>query len=215
MEDEQSVQEAENQKSFLTEVTTLSKYLAMTLFIVMPFAGAWVGYRYAPEKIVEVERSGVQPAEKSDLSIALKKYVSTEFNFEFKYPKFYGFGFKTEDNNEIFLKESLMKDDQNDLLTLYFCSDISCGMLPQFLKIKKVTPELINNFNEELPQINFEEPLEYLSKKDLFIDNEPAYLFELEDGSSILNFVYEDMFFVASAESDIMSVLISSFRFEK
>ena len=43
-------------KSLLHSVTPLSKYLAMALFIVMPFIGGWVGYTYAPEKVVEVER---------------------------------------------------------------------------------------------------------------------------------------------------------------
>ncbi len=37
-------------------VTTLSKYLAMTLFILMPFIGGWIGYVYAPEKVVEIEK---------------------------------------------------------------------------------------------------------------------------------------------------------------
>jgi hypothetical protein len=36
------------------KVTTLSKYLAMTLFILMPFVGGYIGYVYAPEKVMEV-----------------------------------------------------------------------------------------------------------------------------------------------------------------
>lgn len=40
----------------LNTVTPLSKYLAMVLFVVLPFVGGWVGYTYAPEKIVEVEK---------------------------------------------------------------------------------------------------------------------------------------------------------------
>jgi len=42
-------------KSPLFVVTPLSKYLAMLLFIVMPFIGGWIGYVYSPGKIVEVE----------------------------------------------------------------------------------------------------------------------------------------------------------------
>ncbi len=38
------------------KVTPLSKYLAMALFILLPFIGGWIGYQYAPEKVVEVER---------------------------------------------------------------------------------------------------------------------------------------------------------------
>jgi hypothetical protein len=42
--------------SQLHKVTPLSKYLAMALFIILPFIGAWIGYNYAPEKVVEVEK---------------------------------------------------------------------------------------------------------------------------------------------------------------
>lgn len=42
------------QKSSLHQVTPLSKYLAMALFIILPFVGGYVGYQYAPEKVVEI-----------------------------------------------------------------------------------------------------------------------------------------------------------------
>lgn len=42
--------------SVLNNVTPLSKYLAMILFIAMPFVGGWIGYQSAPEKVVEVDR---------------------------------------------------------------------------------------------------------------------------------------------------------------
>ena len=38
----------------VNQVTPLSKYLAMVIFILMPFVGGYVGYRLAPEKVVEV-----------------------------------------------------------------------------------------------------------------------------------------------------------------
>lgn len=41
-------------------VTPLSKYLAMALFIVLPFIGGWIGYNYAPTKVVEIERVVVE-----------------------------------------------------------------------------------------------------------------------------------------------------------
>lgn len=46
----------------LNQVTPPSKYLAMVLFILLPFVGAWIGYKYAPEKIVEVEKKVVKNA---------------------------------------------------------------------------------------------------------------------------------------------------------
>lgn len=48
-------QEDEALNSFNT-VTPLSKYLAIVLFVILPFVGGWVGYQYAPEKVVEIER---------------------------------------------------------------------------------------------------------------------------------------------------------------
>jgi len=51
----QPLQEIE--KSSLNEVTPLSKYLAMALFVILPFLGGYLGYTYAPEKVVEDDSS--------------------------------------------------------------------------------------------------------------------------------------------------------------
>lgn len=48
--------EVVKEKHPVFQVTKTSKYLAMLLFILMPFIGGWIGYMYAPEKVVEVER---------------------------------------------------------------------------------------------------------------------------------------------------------------
>ena len=42
-----------NEPSVWHRITPFSKYAAMLLFIVMPFIGGWIGYHYAPEKMVE------------------------------------------------------------------------------------------------------------------------------------------------------------------
>ena len=47
----------------LVSVTPLSKYLAMALFIVMPFIGGWIGYNYSPVKVVEIEKVVTQDLE--------------------------------------------------------------------------------------------------------------------------------------------------------
>lgn len=48
--------QAESVIAPLKKVTPLSKYLAMMLFIFMPFLGGWIGYTLAPVEIIEVER---------------------------------------------------------------------------------------------------------------------------------------------------------------
>jgi len=43
-------------KHHINKVTPLSKALAAILFIILPFVGLYIGYTFAPEKVVEVER---------------------------------------------------------------------------------------------------------------------------------------------------------------
>lgn len=52
---EHEVESMEQKPGVLNSVTPLSKYLAMILFITMPFLGGWIGYKYSPEKVVEIE----------------------------------------------------------------------------------------------------------------------------------------------------------------
>lgn len=59
---ETEINEAEGRLAPLKEVTPLSKYLALALFILMPFIGGWIGYTYAPEKVVEVEKIVIKEA---------------------------------------------------------------------------------------------------------------------------------------------------------
>ena len=44
--------EVPKEKHPVFQVTKTSKYLAMLLFILMPLIGGWIGYTYAPEKVV-------------------------------------------------------------------------------------------------------------------------------------------------------------------
>lgn len=67
MEEQHSNEESQeevSETSNLHKVTPLSKYLSMVLFVSMPFIGGWIGYTYAPEKVVEVERVVVEEVEK-------------------------------------------------------------------------------------------------------------------------------------------------------
>jgi hypothetical protein len=53
--------------SSLHRVTPLSKCLAMALFIILPFIGGYIGYTFAPVKVVEVERVVVNEVEKEEV----------------------------------------------------------------------------------------------------------------------------------------------------
>jgi hypothetical protein len=78
------------------QITPLSKYLAMALFVAMPFIGGWVGYMYAPEKVVEVEKvitkevpvypENRSSEENSNATSSWAIYRNDEFGFEISYP---------------------------------------------------------------------------------------------------------------------------------
>lgn len=56
----------------LHKVTPFSKYLAMALFVILPFLGGWVGYTFAPVKIIEVEKIvKTEPANSDDSAKAV------------------------------------------------------------------------------------------------------------------------------------------------
>jgi len=60
----------ETKPSQLHTITPLSKYLALALFVALPFIGGWIGYTYAPVAVVEVEKTIVKevPLNSSDLT---------------------------------------------------------------------------------------------------------------------------------------------------
>jgi len=51
------------QKHFFFRVTTFSKYLALALFVLLPFGGLWAGLQFVPVEMIEVERVVVKEAE--------------------------------------------------------------------------------------------------------------------------------------------------------
>ena len=70
----------------LQEVTPLSKYVALALFATMPFIGGYIGYKYAPEKIIEVERVvvvGQEAGDKAQPDVLGTTTATTTDNYEF------------------------------------------------------------------------------------------------------------------------------------
>ena len=104
MENENINQEevAVEQKSSLHQVTPLSKYLALALFVILPFLGGWIGYTYAPEKVVEIEKEVIREVvvekeievtpqkNESSYSVETKTYRDAELGIAFEYPAVWG-----------------------------------------------------------------------------------------------------------------------------
>ncbi|MEZ4104466.1 MAG: hypothetical protein R3B60_04245 [Candidatus Paceibacterota bacterium] len=70
--------EQQNSTDRLTKVTPLSKYLALVLFILLPFVGAYVGYKIALEEVVE-EVEGVMIEEDTASGPEEKVEIGDEF----------------------------------------------------------------------------------------------------------------------------------------
>lgn len=100
------------QKNPLFQVTTVSKYFALVLFILMPFIGGWIGYHYAPLKVVEVEKVVIQEVEETEETITEAKrdeisldsfpvdwptYTIEDLGISFKYPPEFSLVAKSED----------------------------------------------------------------------------------------------------------------------
>lgn len=87
----------------LFEVTPYSKYLALFLFIVLPFIGAWIGYQYAlsinvndvmviqPESTLDSQPELItntpNQVSENEVSNNLEKYINNQYGVEFTYPK--------------------------------------------------------------------------------------------------------------------------------
>jgi hypothetical protein len=77
MENEEFSPEIETKKSIWTTVTPFSKYVALSMFIALPFLGGWIGYTHAPEKVIEVEKTIVK-------EVFVEVFVSTQdYNHEY------------------------------------------------------------------------------------------------------------------------------------
>jgi len=63
----------EKSPSIIFQVTPFSKYLALFLFIVLPFIGGFVGYNIAPERLITQEVQIVAQTNERD-----KKFISNE-----------------------------------------------------------------------------------------------------------------------------------------
>jgi hypothetical protein len=84
--------------SQIYKVTTLSKYLALALFIILPFLGGWIGYTYALERVFEVEKVITEEVvievtskeDKNYSSVNIKSYRDETLGLTFDYPSDWG-----------------------------------------------------------------------------------------------------------------------------
>lgn len=84
MEQEQ-IATIEPKETVWNTVTPHSKYLAMGLFVLLPFVGGYVGYTFAPEKVVEVEKVVIQKVQseiEDSEQVISESTVIQEINFD-------------------------------------------------------------------------------------------------------------------------------------
>jgi len=131
---------------YLFEVTAVSRYLALLIFILLPFLGGFVGYKNAPEKIVEV------------WNIEISKVADPENKVRFIPPDGYVI------NNELFFSPSmgLLFRGRLDNIEFTGSSFASCGEEDCFEHISI------------LPYDLSETPVEFISKLILAEGGNPS-----------------------------------------
>jgi hypothetical protein len=78
--------EVTNKQHPVFQVTTVSKYLALLLFVLLPFIGGYVGYEYAPERMVEKYILSGEKETDSSTSIyeVLNKIITADVSKKFE-----------------------------------------------------------------------------------------------------------------------------------
>lgn len=106
-----------------SRVTPLSKYLAMIIFIIMPFLGVWIGYTYAPEKITETETIVIKevpteeileayiPEKEPSQKLLVPEYSADGQNISFEVPVTYNEDFFVTMNYPENVKILLIQED--------------------------------------------------------------------------------------------------------
>ncbi len=86
-------EQIEKPKKFegLHKVTPVSKYLAMALFIILPFIGGWIGYVYSPDRVIEIEKvvyveRGVDDISEAKIKndLVQENYIDKKFTYNEK-----------------------------------------------------------------------------------------------------------------------------------
>ncbi len=70
------INETEGHFAPLKKVTTVSKYLAMALFVILPFLGGWIGYSIAPVKTIEIDRVVVKEETINDDNTVMEPIIA-------------------------------------------------------------------------------------------------------------------------------------------
>lgn len=113
---EPQINESESIITPLKKVTPVSKYLAMALFILLPFVGGWIGYTYAPEKVVEVERVVIQKEELKENITTTNKEGTID---EAELTSFIADARYKTDGTNVYLFDDLEPRDDDDAVKQY------------------------------------------------------------------------------------------------
>ena len=124
-------QSSEETKSVWTTVTPLSKYLAMLLFVALPFIGGYIGYTFAPVEVVEVDKVVVKEEMQEDFQ------VNEQIHDEQKIPNF---------NTRLFQKIPVGDNEYYSAVAKYLEIDMQSILKDETyvtLKAREINNELI------------------------------------------------------------------------
>lgn len=125
----------------LHKVTPVSKYLAIVLFMIMPFIGGWIGYNYAPDKIVEIEKK-----------VFIESVVNNLSNQNIQYKETFLSGKIPTDWSEVAMSASSYYDGKSRVYSfspnVISFEDISWDQVDFYFLEKEAIDEVLNNAEE-------------------------------------------------------------------
>lgn len=103
----------------LNTVTPFSKYLAMTLFVALPFLGGWVGYVFSPAKVYVIEKVvEVEPKEDNAQQEVVPRDNTEQFIQSMTYPSTYPVSYRYDASDRAIEFSDLVIGEQYGRFTL-------------------------------------------------------------------------------------------------
>jgi hypothetical protein len=217
----------------LTTITKLSKYLAMVVFIALPFVGFFLGVRYqemsdlAKRQEMEANLSILRiPTPTPDETISWKTCQSKRAPFLFKYPSDWPFAIASDQDLKIF-QNQYIEAMQFDKTFYWNASDIPLGYIyvQNQTEIKTIQEYLqkIDREYEQLPaeikKIESKPQIEYtkLAGVDAIIIIDKASVYSFDSGSTkyvlFKNNLQYTLVLQDTSKKPIFDQILSTFQF--
>ena len=198
---EPQVQEPAVEKHPVHQVTPVSKYLAMALFIILPFVGGYVGYQLAPERVIEVEKVIQTPVQEIESNEVVTEPVLPGWNTYTD--EFEGYSYQ-------YPPSWINNTEPRGLNTLSYVSDVDPATLKQDREVPINSFSVLSEFADCQSAVM---PVTFAGKSATEAPWGPAMVEEIryicfDDGMAILLTANFD-----DNQKEFLETMLSTFRF--